>query len=138
MRQVLRRRGGFTLVELMIALAVAAILASVAIPAYRQHVMKSRRADGRAALMALAQAMERFYTERGTFAGATLGSSGIYGSSSTEGYYTLSITAQTAAGYTITAAPAGAQTGDACATYTYDQAGTRGLSGSSKTVAECW
>jgi type IV pilus assembly protein PilE len=122
----------------MIAVAVIGILTAVALPSYRQHVANSRRADARAAILSLAQVMERWYTERGTYVGATVGASGIYPSASPQGYYTMSISAQDATTFTISAAPAGAQTGDACGSYTYTQAGTRGVSGGSRTVAQCW
>jgi type IV pilus assembly protein PilE len=134
----LRQGRGFTLVEVMIAVAVIGILTAVALPSYRQHVANSRRADARAAILSLAQLMERWYTERGTYVGATVGASGIYPSASPQGYYTMSISAQDATTFTISAAPAGAQTGDACGSYTYTQAGTRGVSGGSRTVAQCW
>ena len=133
-----RQGRGFTLVEVMIAVAVIGILTAVALPSYRQHVANSRRADARAAILSLAQVMERWYTERGTYVGATVGASGIYLSASPQGYYTMSISAQDATTFTISAAPAGAQTGDACGSYTYTQAGTRGVSGGSRTVAQCW
>ncbi len=133
-----RQGRGFTLVEVMIAVAVIGILTAVALPSYRQHVANSRRADARAAILSLAQVMERWYTERGTYVGATVGASGIYPSASPQGYYTMSISAQDATTFTISAAPAGAQTGDACGSYTYTQAGTRGVSGGSRTVAQCW
>ena len=71
-------RRGFTLIELMVVLAVAAILSAVALPSYQGQVAKGRRADGKQALVELAHKLERFYTERGTFAGATLGGSGLY------------------------------------------------------------
>jgi type IV pilus assembly protein PilE len=129
---------GFTLLELMVALVVVAILTAVALPSYRQHVQKSRRADATTTLLTLAQAMERWYSERGTYAGATVGSSGLMPSTSPQGYYTLSITSQDANGFRITAAPAGAQAGDACGSYTLDQAGAREVSGGSLTAAQCW
>ncbi|BDI04536.1 type IV pilin protein [Sphaerotilus microaerophilus] len=134
----LRRVRGFTLVEMMIVIAVIGILTAVALPSYRQHVANSRRADARAAILSLAQVMERWYTERGTYVGATVGASGIYPSASPQGYYTMSITAQDATTFTVRAAPTGAQTGDACGSYTYTQAGTRGVTGGSRTVAQCW
>ena len=130
---------GFTLIELMVVLAVAAILASVAYPAYQGQVAKGRRADAKQAMVELAQRLERFYTERGTYAGASLGAGGVYPAISLGGYYTLAITSQTADDFTITAAPRGTQAGDACGTYGYNQLGDRTLvSGASLSVAECW
>jgi type IV pilus assembly protein PilE len=130
---------GFTLIEVMIVVAVVALLSSLAYPTYVAHVARGRRADAKQALLELAQRMERFYTERGTYVGATLGSTGLYPTVSTGGYYTLAITTQTADGFTITAAPRGAQTGDACATFGYNQVGDQSVSSdASLPAAKCW
>ena len=58
---------GFTLIELMIVVAVVAILAAVAYPAYRDSVLKGRRAQARAALMELIQQQERYMTQNNTY-----------------------------------------------------------------------
>lgn len=129
---------GFTLIELIIAVAVVGILAAVAMPSYREHIAASRRADAKSALLALAQLMERNYTERGTYASVTLGSTGIYPSTSPQGFYTLSITSQDATGFSLTATRTGAQVGDKCGNYTYDQAGTKGVASATYIVAQCW
>ena len=134
-----RRSAGFTLIELMIAVAVVGILTAIAYPSYKQQIAKGRRAEAKTAMLALAQKMERFYTERATYAGAALGSGGIYPASTDNGYYSLSITAQSATGFTIKATPAGAQAGDRCGSYLYNEAGTKSLgSDTSDTVANCW
>ena len=134
------RTRGFTLMELMIAVAVVGILASVAVPSYREHIAASRRTDAKAALLAIAQLMERTYTERGTYAGVTLGnrSTDIYSDTSPQGYYTLSIVSQDAEGFSLRATRAGAQVGDQCGNYTYDQAGTQGVASATYTAAKCW
>ncbi|WP_293995320.1 type IV pilin protein [Sphaerotilus sp.] len=129
---------GFTLVELIIAVAVVGILAAVAMPSYQAHIASSRRSDAKSALLGAAQALERFYTERSTYAGATLGTTGIYPAASPQGYYTLSIDSQDANGFTLSATRAGAQVGDKCGNYTYDQAGTRGVAAATYTAAKCW
>ena len=61
---------GFTLIELMVVVAIVAILAAVAFPSYNNHVMKSRRAAAATCLMTQAQFMERYYTTNLTYAGA--------------------------------------------------------------------
>ena len=130
---------GFTLIELMIAVAVVALLAKVAYPSYLSQVSKGRRADAKQALLDLAQKMERRNTERGSYAGATLGASGLAPTTSSGGYYTLAISAQTVDSFTITATPRGAQVGDACATFSYNQLGEQLVSADATlTAAKCW
>ena len=135
-----RQPHGFTLIELMIALAVAAILASVAYPSYLSQVAKGRRADGKQSLLELAQKLERFYTERGTYAGATLGGAGgLYPAVSPGGFYALTIDSQTADGFAIAATPRGNQAGDACSALGYNQQGDRSVgAGATLTVDQCW
>ena len=58
---------GFTLIELMITVAIVGILASIALPAYTDSVLKSRRAEGRTALLDLLQQQERYMTQRNTY-----------------------------------------------------------------------
>ena len=122
----------------MVALVVVGILAAVAYPSYTAQIAKGRRADAKQALVELGQKLERFYSERGTYVGATLGATGIYANTSTGGYYTLAISTQTAAVFTITATPAGRQVGDACGTYGYNQAGDKVVAGGALTAANCW
>ena len=133
------RNHGFTLVELMIALAVVGLLSAIAYPSYQQQVAKGRRTDAKQGLLELAQKMERFYTERGTYAGATLGPTGLYPDVSSGGYYSLTIVAQTADGFSVRATPRGTQVGDACASFLYNQLGEQSVSGdASITAVKCW
>ena len=66
----LRTAAGFNLIELMIVVAVIAIIASIALPAYNEHIRKTRRAAGGACAMAMAQQTERWYTTNLTYVGA--------------------------------------------------------------------
>jgi type IV pilus assembly protein PilE len=100
---------GFTLIELMIVVAVAAVLALIAVPSYMDSVRKSRRADAMAGLMRWQQLQERFRGNQPAYA-ATLASlqTGLslqtaLSSDSQERHYTLSIDAADPGGYTMSA-----------------------------------
>jgi type IV pilus assembly protein PilE len=137
-----RLSAGFTLIELMITVAIIGILTSIAYPSYQDSIMKSRRVDAQGALMGLANAMERYYTVNNTYVGATVGPAGIYSATSPvdggTAYYNLSIPASSSSAYQIQAAPTGPQTNDKCNTLTLNQTGVRGFGGSGMTSADCW
>lgn len=133
------RQRGFTLLELMITCLIVALLAAIAIPSYVSAMQQSRRSDATSALTGAAGQMERYFTEQGTYATATLGSSStsVYPSTSQNGYYNLSLTNLTATSYTLNAAPTGVQADDPCGSYTYTDQGVKGVTGSPG-VANCW
>lgn len=125
---------GFTLIELVVALAIIATLAAIALPSYEAQLQQTRRSDGTMALTTFAQKMERYLLEQGSYSGAT---TALYQSSSTQGHYQLAVSADSSS-YQLTATPTGAQSGDSkCGTLTLNELGTRGISGTA-TVAECW
>jgi type IV pilus assembly protein PilE len=143
---------GFTLIELMITVAIVGILAGVAYPGYQDSVRKSRRADAQGALLGFANAMERYFTENNSYQGAAgtdttpadTGSPRIYSTTSpvdgTTAYYNLTITAANASSYTLNATRTGAQSADKCGTLTLTNTGIKGITGADKgvTVADCW
>jgi type IV pilus assembly protein PilE len=137
-----RHHNGFTLIELMITVAVVAILAAVAYPSYLNSVRKSHRADAKTALTTAAQQMERYMTENGKYSGATAGTSSgnTFSSTSENGYYTLGFAAgsPTATTFTIQATPTGSQAADSCGTFTIDEMGTRSVTGGTLSPADCW
>jgi type IV pilus assembly protein PilE len=108
---VMNKLKGFTLIELMVTVAIIAILVAIAYPSYQDSVLKTRRATGQSDLIQVANYMERFFTESGTYVGATIASSGI-----TNDSYGLAITVQTATNYTLTATATGPQTADTACT----------------------
>lgn len=136
------KKRGFTLIELMIALAIVAILAAIAYPSYRRSVMKSRRSDAEVALRQTAQQLERCYTNFGTYDSSSCPVSDGSKDTSPEGYYQVNVTA-TATTYQLTAAPTtkGAQNKDTeCAKFTLDQTGSKTASDNSggDTTNTCW
>ncbi len=98
------RRRGFTLIELMIAMVIVAVLVAVALPSYQSSVRKGRRSDAMDASVAVLQAQERFRANNPGYA-TTLAAIGA-ASSSSKSYYALSLSAVTANSYVLTAAAA--------------------------------
>ena len=139
---------GFTLLELLITLAIAVAVAVIALPSYQASVTRAHRTDALVALALAAQMLERYYTEHGSYTGATLGANGIYPSTSTNGYYTLSLTVDrsvalpTGASYQLQAAPTGVQAKDSqCGTYGLDETGFKTAAGGASdyaTLSVCW
>lgn len=70
-------RRGFTLVELMITVAIVGILAAIAYPSYQDSVRKGKRAEGRSALIDFMQQQERFLTQTGSYSVVTPGQTGV-------------------------------------------------------------
>ena len=132
------RSRGFTLLELVIACAIVAVLASIAYPSYINSVQKSRRAEATASLLGVSAQMERWSTEKNTYATATLGTGGVYADHTENSYYNLSLSNLGATTYTVSAAPIGAQAGDPCGTLTYTHLGIKGVSGGTWAAAQCW
>ncbi|ADJ28940.1 type IV pilin protein [Nitrosococcus watsonii] len=116
-----KKQGGFTLIELMIVVAIVAILASVAFPSYQASIKKSRRGDAQGALTAFAATMERHFTESNTYKGAAIGEGdtgkpAIFPTeaplSGADKYYDLTIQSANGITYTLRATPKNAQAGD--------------------------
>lgn len=116
---------GFTLIELMIAVAILGILAGIAYPSYQDSVRESRRADAKGALLGFANSMERYYTENNTYVGAPVNAS--------TAYYTLTINKADVRSYELHATPQGSQVDDKCGTLSLTQTGVRGPS-----TSNCW
>ncbi|WP_431109701.1 type IV pilin protein [Variovorax paradoxus] len=136
---------GFTLIELMITVAIVGILAAIAYPSYTEYVMRSRRVEGQNLLNDAAARQERFRAQNGVYAGAgELDKLKLpTGAASQNGYYTLTSTVAadgSDGGFTLKATRAGAQVADRkCGDFTLNAKGTKGMAADSPgTAATCW
>jgi type IV pilus assembly protein PilE len=140
-----KRFSGFTLIELMIVVAIIGILAGVAYPAYTDYVLRANRADGKAGLLNLQVAQEKYRANCPQYAvgihatALTCGSTHnlVSTTSSPNGKYTLAITAGNATSYTLTATPN--FTDSKCRVLGINQAGTKTVSNdATDSAANCW
>lgn len=135
---------GFTLIELMITVAIVGILAAVAYPSYQQHILKTRRAEAKACLSELAQFMERFYTTNLRYdkdaANVDVALPNIQCRTDLTNFYTTQFVANSLGqrSYSLEAVPKGSQASDtACGTLSLTQAGVK-KSSVSGAAAKCW
>lgn len=148
-----KREWGFTMIEMMIVVAIISIIAAIAYPSYQDSMRKSRRADAKSVLLHAAQWMERYYTENNRYdrdrgippvpvalptalSQSPIGGAKIYDIALVDCGGAATVAANS---FTLSAKPiAGSdQAKDLCGGLTLTSTGTRGVCGS-ETVDRCW
>jgi len=132
-----RRPGGFTLIELMIVVAVVAILASIALPAYNDSVRKSRRGQAKADMVEYAQMLERYHSVNNTYEGFTLPTTQSPRETGATARYELDLPTQTANTFVISADALDAQENDRCGDLSISNTGAKTKTGDAP-LSECW
>ena len=149
----IRSIAGFTLIELMVTIVIASILAAIAVPAYTSQIRKSRRTEARTALLDLASREERFNSTNSAYTSslANLGYAGAaWPVTVGSGYYqitavvcaaaTCGADTGTGAAFLLKAQPLAPQDKDtACGSFTLDNTGLQQVTGTAvATPATCW
>lgn len=126
---------GFSLLELMVTVAIVGLLAMFAYPSYMDYLRRTGRAEAKAVLMENAQYLERYFTTNNTYVGASLPTAvSPKSSTGTSVRYNISFSvALSSSGFTMQAVPVNAQVRDSCGTLTLNQAGV-----TTPSTAGCW
>lgn len=133
------RAAGFSLIELMIVVAIVGIIASIAYPSYQRYVINSNRTAATACLVELAQFMERRFSANMAYPGTLPGREcNTSGSLSARYAFSLNEEESDPTSFRVEASPRGPQRTDECGTVSIDHSGQRRASGEDANVDQCW
>lgn len=137
------KKNGFTLIELMIVVAIVGILAAIAYPSYQEYVARARRADAKTVLLEATQFLERFYTQNGSYVVGTppLPPALPFTEAPKDGgtkFYDISFVSSAAMTYQVQAVPKNGQAGDRCGSLRINQANQKSVSGATVDSNFCW
>lgn len=134
------KNAGFSLIEVMVVVAIIGVLASIAIPGYQRYVIQTNRTAAAACLTELAQFMERTYTQNMTYAPDDIDVPALGCVNDLDARYGFEFSNLARRTYTVSAVPTGMQNDAACGTLTINQAGQKGAAGSfdNAVVNACW
>ncbi len=138
-----KMQNGFTLIELMVTVAILALIVGIALPSYNESVRRARRVDVRNLLLENVHFMERVFTENNRYnlnGGAATVLPTLTSPRQGTVQYNISIQNMDAVSYTLQAIPAagGGMAGDRCGTYLINQTNQQTNTGNTETSAECW
>lgn len=136
----MKKNCGFTLIEVLIAVAILGIIAAIAIPSYSQYAMKARRAEAVTSLTEIAGEQYRYFSENNSYATKLTDLGYSTDNLTTEnGNYTVAVSASSTSTYTVTATAKSAQAGDtSCATLSINSVGVKTVTPSATAVEDCW
>ncbi|MDR3353309.1 MAG: type IV pilin protein [Zoogloeaceae bacterium] len=130
------KQTGFTLIELMVVVSIIAVLGALAIPSYKQYLLRTRRTDCENTLMAAATLMERKHSVLNKYSSTGLTLPTKCPAEGSKAFYDVTLNPLTDSTFTFKAVPTGSQTADKCGTLSLTHTGAKGATTGS--VSNCW